>query len=120
MIDPALFVALAAVVAAPIVSLWIASRKMSGRIGTSDASELWAASKALRDEYREQLNKMSTRQRDLEGRVASLEGENTVLSRGNYERDQKIAVLELTIAKLRETIASLESTIRSQKEELEK
>jgi len=122
MIDPAVLIssgALAAV-AGSVGAYLVASKKMSGKIGTSDASELWAASQALRNDYRDQLGKMADRQRDLEGRVATLEGENTTLSRGNYERDQKIASLEATIADLRKTITSLESTIRSQKEELDR
>lgn len=68
-------VAIAAVVTAPLVAYVTASRRLSGKIGTSEAADLWAESKAMRDDYRDRADAAAKRIAELEGRVAKLEGE---------------------------------------------
>lgn len=59
-------------------------RKLSGKIATTDASELWKESAAIRADYRDQLAASAKRIADLEARVAQLERLNNQLERENF------------------------------------
>ena len=118
--EPTVIVALIAAVAAPLGAYLLAVRRMSGKIATSDASDLWAESRSIRDDYRERLLESSERASRLEARVAVLEGTNTELGRLNAELSAKVASLEALVVSLRETITALQSTIETQRDELEK
>lgn len=76
-----LLVAVAAVVVAPLVGYLAASRKLSGKIGTSDAGRLWDASEAMRNEYRTDLAAANIRIAALEEKVAELARENASLKK---------------------------------------
>lgn len=76
-------VELAAIVVAALGSYLAASRKQSGRIGTSDASRLWDASESMRTETRADLAAANHRIVELEKRVADLEKTNVSLTREN-------------------------------------
>lgn len=51
----------------------VASRKTSGRIGTSEAGELWTASQQIRLELREECDRLRTRVSQLEDHELVLE-----------------------------------------------
>lgn len=76
-------VELAAVAVTALCTWLIASRKQSGRIGTSDADRLWDASEAMRTETRTDLGEANKRIVALEARVAELEKANVALIREN-------------------------------------
>jgi hypothetical protein len=57
---------------APVLSYIIAARRFSGKIETTEAKDLWAESKAIRDWSRERIEA-------LEARVLLLEKENREL-----------------------------------------
>jgi chromosome segregation ATPase len=100
----ALFVAilgLVAALAAPFVTYVVTARRFSGKIATSDATDLWAESKAIREWSQERMAQMSQdldreRQRvtQLEARIKGLEeredGLNQVIS------DQKAEIENLS------------------------
>jgi hypothetical protein len=65
-------IAIAVGLAAPIVSYIIAARRFSGKIETTEAKDLWAESKAIRDWSRERIDA-------LEARIVALEVENREL-----------------------------------------
>ena len=131
--EPAAIVAIVAAIAAPLGAYFLAARRMSGKIGTSDASELWTESKAIRDDYRNQLNAATERTASLERRVAHLEEVNNNLTNdlatsGRENEALKgqvgglkelVEQLRTTIDRLEGTIRKLEETVRSQREELE-
>lgn len=82
---PAVF-ALIAAVFAPLGAYLIAKRQFSGRIETSDAKELWAESRAIREWSQQRIDtlndvvaRLEERERLLEGRVRLLETENDEL-----------------------------------------
>jgi predicted RNase H-like nuclease (RuvC/YqgF family) len=106
---------LAAIVAivGPLAGYLGASRKLSGKIGTSEASQLWAESASIRHEYREQLQTSATRTTALEERVANLERRNNELARENFELTKKVSEYETTIRDLRAQVATLEAQVRT-------
>jgi hypothetical protein len=82
---PAVF-ALVAALFAPVVTYLLAKRQFSGRIETSDAKELWAESRAIREWSNARINvlnevvaRLEERERLLEDRVRMLEKENDEL-----------------------------------------
>lgn len=106
--NAALLVALGAAVIGPLVAYFTASRKLSGKIGTSEAAQLWAESTNIRDDYRQRLAVSDSRQVALEVRVATLEGLNTELARENLTLTAKIVGYEETIKELRARLDVLE------------
>jgi peptidoglycan hydrolase CwlO-like protein len=107
----ALIIPIVVAVIAPAVSYILAARRMSGKIATSSAADLWEESQSIRNDYREQLASAFGRVRDLETRMAKLEGQNNDLRHENFTLTAKVAGLEALIAKLQETITEQQSTI---------
>ncbi len=79
----------------------IKARQLSGKIKTSEAEELWAESRAIRDDYRDRLQQIEQRNRDLEDRIARCEDSNHLLSTGNEELRELNAELEALLEKER-------------------
>ena len=69
-------VAIAAIVIAPLVGYITATRKLSGKITTSDASELWAESAALRQDYRSENERLRIQVGVLEAQLETLQKES--------------------------------------------
>jgi chromosome segregation ATPase len=105
--DPTLIVALVVATVGPLVAYLGASRKLSGKIGTSEAADLWAESSRIRDDYRDRLDKSNLRQAACEERIAKLETDNTGLVRENYELRIRIDVLERENVSLKEQVERL-------------
>jgi predicted RNase H-like nuclease (RuvC/YqgF family) len=83
-----LILAAIAAVGAPIGAYLVASRQFSGKIETSDAAELWAESRAIREwsakrmrELNELVGNLEIRVRDLELHNGTLEAENKKLTK---------------------------------------
>lgn len=64
-----------------LISFLIASRRMSGRIATTEAADLWKESGDIRRELSKQLEYANDRIGFLSERVAQLEEENRRLRR---------------------------------------
>lgn len=94
-----LLVALAAAVVGPLAAYITATRKLSGKIGTSEAGQLWQESKAIRDDYRDRLVQTDARTAALEARVASLEKLNNDLMRENADLRQRVTDLQVTLGR---------------------
>jgi chromosome segregation ATPase len=103
----ALLVAAVAAVVGPLVAYITASRKLSGKIGTSDADALWSESKSIREDYRDQLGGANRRLVRCEERIAQVEGLNSDLVRENLALRQRIDTLEHENAELKQQIAEL-------------
>ena len=67
-------------------------RRLSGKIGTSEAEDLWAESADIRKDYRAQLLMEQQRTARLEQRVDKLEDLNNLLTLDN--RDLRIQLSE--------------------------
>jgi predicted RNase H-like nuclease (RuvC/YqgF family) len=72
----------------------VKARQLSGKIRTSEADELWAESRAMREEYRDRLHQIEQRNRDLEDRIERCEDANRLLDAGNRELRDLNAELE--------------------------
>jgi hypothetical protein len=108
-VNPALVVALTVAIIGPLGAYLGASRKLSGKIGTSEASDLWAESKNIRDDYRERIDAGNLRQVALETRVANLEGLNAELTRENLSLHALTASYETIIQGLRDDVDALKT-----------
>lgn len=99
--NAALAVAVIVAIATPVFAWLSANRKLSGKIATTEASELWKASEAMRVELREQIDGL---RRDLAAAVkrvdqlerlnSDLVKENSELQRENRELNAKVETLE--------------------------
>jgi len=78
------FVPLAVALIAPVGAYLVAARKMSGRIASSEASQLWDESRSIRDDYRGRLQ-------EANARIAELEGQVAVLQRDLREAERRLA-----------------------------
>lgn len=101
----------------PIGAYLVASRRLSGKIGTSEAGDLWKESQSIRNDYRDRLGVADDRTRDLEKRVAKLEELNNDLVRENIHCRGEVAELKATISVLRATITKLEEALTKEREE---
>lgn len=93
--------AIIAAILGPIGAYVVAARKMSGKIGTSDADQLWAESKAIRDWSTNRLEAQENEIRDLRSalsdltsRCSRLENENASLKDELGKAYTRIAELE--------------------------
>lgn len=102
----AILAVLAAVIAA-LGTYLAASRKLSGKIATSDAESLWAESAAIRDDYRQQLAAQNARTAELERRVEILEQRNSELLAANVDCKTRLEALERENAGLKQHVESL-------------
>lgn len=107
-----------AAVAGSLGAYLAATRKLSGKIGTSDADKLWDASEQMRSEYRERLTASERRTAEVEGRVAELEKQNNELARENMELHKETHDQEETIRKLRARIVVLEDQVNELQDQL--
>ena len=106
--NPAVIVPIAVAIVGPLITYLITVWRMSGQIGTSQAGDLWEESRSIRDDYHRRLQESDLRTRDLEARMARLEGENNALLHENIELRQKVVRLETTISILQHTIDDLQ------------
>lgn len=76
--DPIVGVVLAALVSA-FASYLAAARRLSGKINTSDAAELWSESRSIREWSAERIAHLTAQVTELENRVEIVEGHNLTL-----------------------------------------
>jgi len=77
----AVLAALLAAVVGPILSFLIAARRFSGKIETTEASDLWEESRAIRDWSMQRINALQGVVARLEARLEALELERDQLHR---------------------------------------
>jgi chromosome segregation ATPase len=106
--DPAIYSLCVGVIAA-LGAYLAATRRLSGKIGTSDAAELWRESASIRDDYRERLAVAERRVLSLEERVAMLERDNNALTRENGALASSVSSHEATVAFLRARLTMLDT-----------
>ena len=105
-VDPVLLSIIGGAFAAAIGYLTIV-RKLSGRIQTTEAAQLWAEADKMRQEYREEIARMQGVIDRYEVRLKEIDGRNKGLADDNYKMTQTIATHERTIAELREQVNEL-------------
>jgi predicted RNase H-like nuclease (RuvC/YqgF family) len=118
--SPALIVAVFVAVVGPLATYFTIVRRMSGKIGTSEASELWKESNSMREDYRSQISQAAGRTLALEERVAKLEERNNELRDENSQLRSQVTELKATIAGLEKRLASMQDKLDRKEAELEK
>jgi hypothetical protein len=93
-LNSAVWVPIVVAVIAPIGAYLLAARKMSGKVSTSDATQLWKEAGAIRDDYRGQLQLADARVQNLEVRIGRLEDKNDALVAENATLRLRVAELE--------------------------
>lgn len=73
-VDPTVL-AVAVAIAAPLGAYLVAVRRLSGKIGSSDAHDLWEESKAIRDWSSERLDALTKENMELRAQVARMDRE---------------------------------------------
>lgn len=86
--------AIAAIIVAPLGAYLVAARQFSGKIETSDASELWEESRSIRDWSQLRMKELNETCARLENRVRDLEEGNDSLLLENAHLLQKVDKLE--------------------------
>jgi predicted RNase H-like nuclease (RuvC/YqgF family) len=80
----ALVVGLASALISPLIAYVVATRRLSGKVSTSEASELWKESSSIREDYRDRLRYSDEQLRRLESRISALEESNNELREENH------------------------------------
>lgn len=91
--SPAVY-ALAAAIVAALGAYVAAARKMSGTIGTSEASDLWAATKDVRDFTAEQLRIANERIGTLEGVITALHARIVLVEKENADCWERLTAIQ--------------------------
>ena len=115
--DPALLLGILALLS-PLATYLIAARKVSGRIKDSDATELWAESKSIRDWSAERMRELTEHGEELEGRLKTVEGNNSALTEENRKLIREVVTLRDTIADLRGQLLSLTNLLNQERAEV--
>ena len=76
---------------APLGAYLVAARQFSGKVKTSDASELWAESTRIRKWSSERIGELNNTVNDLESRVKELEHSNGSLEDENRTLKRELA-----------------------------
>jgi chromosome segregation ATPase len=105
-------IGLIGIIGVPLLTYFGTVRKLSGKIGTSDASDLWAESKDQRNYLDKQLERANDRILRMEERMAHLEEKN-------FELRNENATLRIENAELKLQVAGLQKTVDRLQEELD-
>lgn len=85
-----LVIALIVAAIGPLLSYLAAARKLSGRIRDTDATELWAESRSIREWSTARVKDLQDHIEELEERMSELEGTNLKLA-----NEHRIALKEI-------------------------
>ena len=100
-------IAIVGALLAPLVTYFINARKLSGKIATSEAADLWEESRAIRESLEERNTRLRERIDELEHRVDALRERNAKLWLENGTMRRMLGEHEATIKSLREEMDDL-------------
>lgn len=92
-----------------------AAKRLSGRIDTTEAAELWKEAASQRESDRARLTAVEQRNADLEARMAALERDNLRLMREALDYAAEISRLRSERDDLTATVAALQATIKGRR-----
>lgn len=82
--------AIAAIILAPLGAYLVAARQFSGKIKTSDASDLWEESRSIRNWSQGRINELTELVDKLEKRIKTVEETNDTLVLENAHLLQQV------------------------------
>jgi chromosome segregation ATPase len=97
----------------PIAAYVLAARRLSGKIETSEAKDLWAESRSIRDWSQKRIEGLNDEITKLQLRVSILETSNEELIGENKRLAEQVRQLSATIIKLREEIVHLTEQLKA-------
>lgn len=115
----AAIIALVGVILGPAITYLGLQRRLSGKIGTSEASDLWEESRNIRKELEERNRWLSDKITQLQKRMEELEAENRALHRENGALQRVIEGQERTIEDLRGRNGRLEERVHELETQME-
>jgi peptidoglycan hydrolase CwlO-like protein len=104
-LDPTLGILVVGILSA-LGAYLAAVRRFSGKIGSSDAAQLWLESASIREDYRARIQA-------LEQRLSVVETQNTDLAIVNNDLVQQVRDLKDTITALRQEIVALTAELKA-------
>lgn len=116
-IDPALGAMVVAVVTA-LATYLVAARGLSGKIKNSDAEELWAESRSIREWSTKRVQELNQHVDNLERRLNDLERKNDELAAENRKLMREIFDLRANIIELEGENRSLISQLEYERTEV--
>lgn len=86
-VNPEIIAAVLAIIFGPVLAYLAAARKLSGKIATSEAADLWKESAQLRADWREEVERLRARLAALEQVNANLilQNSNALLQTGQLQ-----------------------------------
>lgn len=108
--DPIVGAVLASIVAG-LASYLAAARKLSGKINTSDAAELWTESRSIREWSAERIAHLTAQVTELEHRIEVVEGYNLALVSDKQALLKQITELTNERDSCRNTIETLSTQL---------
>jgi chromosome segregation ATPase len=117
--DPVIGVIMAAALGA-LGSYLAVARKLSGKINTSDATELWNESRSIREWSAERIATLTAEVSELEQRVEVVEGHNLALVNDKAKLLDQIQGLMKELEANRKTVAILTKQLNMADDNIQK
>lgn len=102
--DAAAIIALVAAFTTPLLGYLVATRRLSGRIATSEATDLWKEASKMREDYLKRIDQLTMLVQTCQARIEELERRNDQLHRENSDLRETVEAHELTISELRKLV----------------
>lgn len=102
----------------PILTYIVAARKLQGSVKNSEATDLWAESRAIREWSAERITQLGGTVAGLETRLAGVEAQNRTLSLENDRLLKQVSELQQTLHLLRSELLMARSSIENLNHEL--
>jgi regulator of replication initiation timing len=99
--------AILGIIVGPLVAYIVAARKLSGKVATSEATDLWEESRSIREDYADRIKVLNEVVKRCEGRIDELEERNDKLYLENGNLKRILEEHEATIAELRQVVHRL-------------
>lgn len=109
-------VAIVVAIIGPFLTYLISSRKMSGEIRHSEATELWAESRSIREYSSGRIKELDDHIDDLEERLTKVELANTELAADNRKLMREIYDYRSRIQNLQEDKSTLTRLLAQEQE----
>jgi chromosome segregation ATPase len=97
----------------PLVTYLVTARKLSGKIKNSEATELWAESRSIREWSVARVKELDDHIDELELRLKEVELANSDLAKDNRELTREVFELRSTKAELKAVVVRLSANIEA-------
>jgi len=99
--EPTIILTLIGILAAPLLGYLAAARRLSGKVASSEAADLWEESRSIRQDYQKRIEELNKVIYNCQQRIDELERRNDQLYLENGNLKRMIEGHEATIDELR-------------------